>query len=424
VSPTFDHVLPFNLAVGAGPEWLASRRFMAAGIAAEGLPTSGREDFRHTSLRGLPAATLVAPRLPRSWTTDAAPGRSARIVLIDGHFAEAVSDATPFACSLATAVASDLPGVRHLGSTPSPDPLAAVSLATFSDGVFVHVSRLGDVPGYLEIVIVSSEQGAPSLALPRILVVAEDGARVTVVERHLTLGGAPAVTVPVTEVIAGRDSHVRHVRIQTCGRSDVCLATTLASVGQGATFESHLVSLGSETARVGTHVRIDGRGANARLRAVYAPSAGQRLDHYTSVEHVSPGGTSDQVYKGVVGEGGEGSVVARVGIGRRSVDSAAHQLLRALLLGASARANVRPQLEIDCDEVKAAHGASIGQLDPNQLFFLRARGLPIEAARGLLIRGFIAEVLDQLPHPSLAAALTRTVIASLGQSAIDDEEIL
>ncbi|MBT9555745.1 MAG: SufD family Fe-S cluster assembly protein [Myxococcales bacterium] len=410
------------------PGWLATRLDDAARrLEAAGVPTSAREDWRYTRLG---ARTALAGRaLP----TRGVARPSARLEIIDGVWDSSrscVPDAL-VVTTLADAVARELPGVTTLGAIADADePSLHASLASFPTGLYVHVPAGRPVPGevpLIELVISASRSGVTHT---RVLIVAEAGAQVCVVERHQGHPGAERLAV--TEVVVGAHATVDHVRLGLHGWIDsapdaaegVEFGTVAATIAAGGRFHSHVVSLGVGTSRTAVHATLRGAGAHAALRTLSATPAGCSHDHYTVIDHAVPGATSTQTTKSLIADGGVASVVARVLIGRGAVQSSANQSLKALLLGASAKANLKPQLEIDNDAVKAAHGAAIGRLDPLQLFFLRARGLDAATARALLIAGFVREVADTIPNAGLAGEVVRYVLGGLDlPSGLDGDDL-
>jgi Fe-S cluster assembly protein SufD len=324
------------------------------------------------------------------------------------------------ATTLADAVARELPGVTMLGGIADADePSLHASLASFATGLYLHVPASRAAPGEVPLIELVSSASRSGVSHLRVLVVVDAGAQVCVVERHQGHPGAERIAV--TEVMVGANATVDHVRLGLLGWSDsepgaaagLDLGTVAATIAAGGRFHSHVVSLGVGTSRTAVHATLRGGGAHTALRTLSATPAGCSHDHYTVIDHAVPAATSTQTTKSLIADGGVASVVARVLIGRGAVQSSANQSLKALLLGASAKANLKPQLEIDNDAVKAAHGAAIGRLDPLQLFFLRSRGLDAATARALLIAGFVQEVADTIPNAALATEVVRYVLGGL-----------
>jgi len=400
------------------PGWLTTRLERAAlRLTDVGAPTTAREDWRYTRLgsraplsaRPLPTARLATP--------------SARIELTDGQW-DSERSCVPAALvvtTLADAVARELPGITMLGGIADADePSLLSSLSAFAGGLYVHIPagrpEGGAVP-LIELVVSATRAGALH---QRVLFVVDAGAQVCIVERHQGHPGAERLAV--TEVAVGAGATVDHVRLglsgwagaETTAAAGLDLGTVAATIAAGGRFHSHIVSLGVGTTRTAVHATLHGAGAHAALRALSATPAGCSHDYYSVIDHAVPGATSAQTTKGLIADGGVASVVARVLIGRGAVGSSTTQSLKALLLGASAKANLKPQLEIDNDAVKAAHGAAVGRLDPLQLFFLQARGLDSATARALLIAGFVQEVADTIPNVALASEVVHYVLGGLG----------
>lgn len=422
------------------PQWLATRRAASRErLARIGMPTRKLEAWRYTDLsplRGVEAPWATPsptaspdPRLLAPWRLREV---SASVVFVDGHRAEELctpASALPRGLrvqSLASVLREEPDPVRdtlgHADSALDDEPYAELNTATFADGVLVRVDRGAQIAAPVELLFVTTERSHPTSTVARVLVDAGDGSAVTVVERYVGLGRQPYLTNAVTELALGRDARVEHVKMQQEGPAAVHFATLLARPGHGAELRSHVVTLGAASARNAVHVAFEAERAQCTLTGLYAAAHGQSHDHYTVIDHRAPHCTSAEVYKGVVGEKAVGSFLGRVLIREGAVRSATEQLARTLLLSDSARANCKPQLEIDNDDVTASHGAAIGQLDSDALFYLESRGIPPVEARGLLIRGFLQELVDRLPVAELAEGLPDLVLGRVGGASAAEGE--
>ena len=248
------------------------------------------------------------------------------------------------------------------------------------------------------------------MTYPRCLVVAEAGAECTLIEHYVGLGDILYFSNSVTEVVVGPDAHVRHVKLQQEAAGAFHIASCAVALDRDARYTSHTVTLGARVSRQDLRVLQRGEGAQAQIDGLTLIGGRQLADTHTVMDHSRPGGKCRQLNKCIVGGAAHavfsGKVIVRPGA--QLTDSA--QQSRNLLLSGKARVDTKPQLEIFADDVKCAHGATVGQLDPEQLFYLGSRGLAEGPARDLLTYAFGAEVIDRIPVPSLVGKLENAVM--------------
>ncbi len=442
---------------GAEPEWLtALRADGAARFERLGVPTTRREAWRYTSLRALnavdflPAPDASALPLDDPDSPDLSleppaplPDAVGRVVFVGGVFdpsRSTLSDlpglrVVPLERAVRdgdATVQAHLPTAKELGPHT---PFLAQNDARFSDGALIHVARGAQLAGPVELVFVTGDTGSPAQAWPRVLVVAEPLSQLTVIERHTNGRGpgavVPHLSTPVTHVVVGDGARVEHAihvgpplaaaggepGSQETPTPDYHLGTVLAQVGRDGAYASHTLLTSGAIARTEIRVRVTGPGAEVTLDGLYVPVGKEVHDVYTVIDHAVPHGRSDQVFKGLIAGEATGTYQGRVLIREGAVQSETHQVNHNLLLGGRARANTKPQLEIDNDDVTATHGSTVGQLDRDALFYLASRGVPGDVARGLLIEGFARALIDALPSPALADAVRPQVLGRLGASA-------
>jgi len=250
-----------------------------------------------------------------------------------------------------------------------------------------------------------------SAAYPRCLVIAEAGAGCTLIEDYVGLGDAVYFNDSVTEIVAGEGARVRHVRVQRESGGAFHIASCAAVLAKDAHYASHTVTFGARISRFNLNVLQQGEGVEVKLDGLALIAGRQLADTHTLMDHARPHGRCRQVHKCIVDGGAHavfnGKILVRPGA--QLTDSS--QQSRSLLLSDRAHVDVKPQLEIFADDVKCAHGAAIGQLDAEQLFYLKSRGLSDSRARNLLTYAFAAEVIDRIPVPSLTERLKQTVLA-------------
>jgi Fe-S cluster assembly protein SufD len=416
-----------GLAAGVGSAWLTRLRDAAAArFDALGIPKPTDEDWRQTNVQPVAAfATTVAPQpeLGPDALEDIALARAlpCRAVLVNGRFDQALSSLTlPRGVrirSLAAALAESPEELEpHLGRIASPDNAAFVALNTalFTDGVVVTVDDGVDAEP-IHIVHVAVPGRSPSAAHGRTLVLAGASSRCTVVESFVTLGTGTHLTNAVTEIVAGADAVVSHVKIQTESVSGWHVATIAGLQARGAEIVSHNISLGASTARNDIGSRLDGPGATCRLYGLYVAGGTQHVDNHTWLDHASAHCPSWEMYKGLLAGRARAVFNGRIIVREGAQKTDAKQSNKNLLLGEGALVYTRPQLEIHANDVKCTHGATIGRLDEEALFYLRTRGIGEDDARNVLIRAFADDLIDNLPVPELRPILGDALHARLAR---------
>lgn len=398
-----------------GPDWLIALRQQGADrFSALGLPTRRDEEWRFTSLRPLeslafdsaPAAGVVSDaELERL----AIPGVTGpRVVLIDGRFDAERSDLTglPEGATVRTLEQAIEAGgsvvESMLGSVADDDdhPFVALNAALMTEGVVVHVPDgvRAEQPIYVLSVTTGGGAGAaPSLLNSRNLIVVGEDAYVEVIEDHAAMSDeAVYLTNAVTEIVVGDRGHAEHVLIERESLAAFNMTALKSRQGAASQVNSHSVLLGGRIVRNDVNPRIEGAGADSQLNGIYVPTGDQHMDNHMRVEHRVAGCTSRQYYRGLLPDRTTGIFSGRIVVSETASETDAVQSCQNLLLSEDARAVTKPQLEIYNPDVKCTHGATTGQLVPEQLFYLRARGVDEATARGLLVYAFAAEGIDRI----------------------------
>lgn len=385
-----------------GLRTLARERF-----GATGLPTLRHESWRNTDLSALTRTTFAPPAAGMEPGFDRLPavGRGPRLVFVDGVLRPALSQLgdVPEGIEISS-IAHLLDGdAEWLGgqlgrfADLEANPLVALNTALFADGAALRFGRGTSFAEPVELVFVSlGRDGASTAYHPRLLIVAEEGAHATVVEHHIGYGLDPTLATPVAEIAIGDGASLVHAKIQRESREAFHLAHTIARVGRDARYDRFILAAGGRIARDEVTVVQAGPGAECRLGGAYMVGRGALCDNTTFIDHAEPHGSSREVYKGVIDGDGRGVFQGKILVRRGAQKTDGHQLNRALLLSDQARIDAKPELEIFADDVKCSHGATAGELDEDQLFYLRARGIPADDARSLLIAAFLGEALDEI----------------------------
>jgi Fe-S cluster assembly protein SufD len=291
---------------------------------------------------------------------------------------------------------------------------AALNTAFLDDGAALFVPRDTRVAQPVHLVFASSGTEPDRVRHPRVLLVAGAGSRSQVIVDHVDLTAARGFTNSVIEVRVEPGAELALVLVQREAEATFHVSNLAARVERDASLSVHTVTLGGALVRNDASVTLADEGARCRLDGLFAGRAEQLLDHHSLIDHAMPHGTSRQLVKGILDGGARGVFRGRVIVRPGAFGTDAGQSNPNLLLSAGAEVDSKPQLEIHADDVKCRHGASIGRLDADALFYLRARGLDEVAARDLLVRGFAAELLDALPVPALGAALSELLADRLG----------
>jgi Fe-S cluster assembly protein SufD len=229
------------------------------------------------------------------------------------------------------------------------------------------------------------------------------GARLTLIEANLGTGAY--LHNPVFSVDVADDAALTHLRIQQEGEDAFHLSTLYAEVGARGTYDSFLLTLGGRLARMEVHTRLAGEKATAHLNAAQLLGGSQHADFTTVVTHDAPATVSRQTVKNVLTGRSRGVFQGKIEVSRIAQKTDGYQMNQALLLSPDTEINSKPQLEIYADDVKCSHGSTVGELDPDQLFYLRSRGVPEAEARSLLVRAFLNEALDPIGHEAARGAM-------------------
>ena len=431
VHPYIESLLTGTRELARTPHgWLDERRGAALERAnALSVPTTRDEEWRFTDLTPLTRLKL-RPSRPESGGVGAdalaafeVPEAGARLVFVDGVFAPQLS---------ATAAAPGGLYVQPLAEALTRDgkrlePYLA-QLALYERNVFVALNTAHLRDGSVVVVpksvacekpvhILHFALAAETASYPRCLVVAEPGAECTLVEEYASAADGSYFTNAVTEIAVASGAKLRHVRLQRENERAFHIGACAVAVAKDASYATQTISLGARLSRYDLRVALNGEGAAAQIDGLALISGRQLADTHTLIDHAEPNGRSTQLHKTIVGGAGHAVFNGKIFVrpGAQLTDSA--QQSRNLLLSDKATVDTKPQLEIFADDVKCAHGATVGQLDPEQLFYLRSRGLPDAVARNLLTYAFGAAVIERIPVPSLVRRLEGIVMAQTGAPA-------
>lgn len=411
----FDH-LPVH---GAEAPKLSALRDAgrAAFTAMGGLPGARVEDFKYTPLAKLgefrPREPHAVDRIPASVPDFPA----VRLVLVNGRLDARLSDldALPKGVSIAAMADAVKDGavLAMLGST-LPDqglPMAGLNAARFRDGVAITIAAGAALELPLHLISIT---GAGAGIDPRHLVSLGENAEATLVETHVSVGEGLLAINAVTELLLAPSARLKHRVLFAEGADATHIATTGIDVADKAVYDGVSLSLGLGLMRNEMRVTLSGAHAEARLHGAYVGRDTAHIDTTTFIDHARPDCLSRQVFKGVLGDRSRGVFQGKVLVRPEAQRTDGHQLHKALMLSDKAEVDCKPELEIYADDVKCSHGATIGEIDLDQLFYLRARGIDEATARGLLVAAFVTETLDAIGEGALRDAFAARLDTVLG----------
>jgi len=407
------------------------RRDAIETLVSEGLPSSRDENWKYANLRPLEKVRFVAlaggtqggNAALTSADLPAPIGGYARYTFVDGVFAAALSAPLAKAGITVTSLRT-LPDPLHFAPSTSKDSrFALLNDAFATDSASIRVSTGTDWsmgpaggPTCIELVFVATVEAQAGSSYPRVEVQVEQFARLGLIERHVSLGtGANFVNASVQVDIA-RDATVNHYRVQESGAKATWLDTLSAVLAQGATYKLHAVNAGGLSSRSTINVLLAGQHASASISVASLGDRQQTQDVFVRVEHSAPHARSEQTFRGISAGRARvafnGMVVVREGA--HGTDS--QQSLRGLLAGPEAEIDVRPQLQIDTDDVRCAHGATAGKLDDDMLFYLLSRGIDPETAQRLLKWAFLEDVVARIEVPELRRQIERSLAGQMHEA--------
>lgn len=412
---------------GPAPDWLGAARSRAAGWAKQkGWPTRKDEDWKYTPLAPLIAgafqeADSSAVETDPDVQLPASGPSLARITFVNGSFAPERSalhglPAGVSVTSLASEISDGATDLEDFFSSKSGEfahAFEAINAAAAGDGVVVRVAADVDVVGLIELVFWSDGSAPAHRSQPRSVVVAGPRSRLSVLESYVGPPGAASWTNAVTQIVVGAGAQVDHYHLQDAPDGAFHLGLLDVTQHQASRFSSLSVALGSRVARQEVRVRLDGELAQLSLSGLYLPGGDRHHDNPVLVVHAAPNCTSRQLYKGIASERGHGVFNGHLVVLPGADGTDAAQTNKNLLLSDHAEIDTRPRLQILTDDVKCSHGAAVGALDPDAVFYLRSRGVPLEQATSILTAAFASEILQAVPDATLRSRLEALVASRI-----------
>ncbi len=414
-----------------GPDWLRPvRRAAMERGATLGFPTVRDEDWKFTNLAPLARKTFALARGGGKVSAkELAPfvfrGQEVwRLVFVNGRFALELSDPAAglpkgvIVGSLAAALERERELVeahlaRHLDYEH--DFFSALNTAFIEDGGFVYVPRGTVLERPIHLLYVETATPEPKVSHPRNLLIFDEVTQGAVIEEYVTLSTGEYFSNVATELVAGESAVVEHYLIERESERAFNVGTLRIEQARQSNVASHTVLFGGSLVRNNVHPVLAGEGAECLINGLFMPHGRQHMDNFMRVEHASPHCDSRQYYNGILDDRAHGVFSGRIVVHKDAQKTDAKQTNRNLLLSDDAQVDTKPQLEIYADDVKCTHGATIGQLDEDAIFYLRTRGVPQEMARALMLFGFAGENLERMKLPAVREYVEDLVAAKLPQ---------
>ena len=406
-------------ALSRDPDWLVPLRASALErYRRRGLPTLRDEDWRFTNVSALADLALAPPR-DRPPVPEGVLDRSLlhgldllRLVFIDGIFVPELSD-RPEGMTVRSldACLEEPPAIlrRSLGEEDAETVFADLNAAWFAGGVLLEIERRSVCPRPVHAIFVSSGSRPGLTAAPRNLVCAGEGSSAILVEEYLGEGSEPGLTSALTGFEVGRSARIEHIKIQNESAAWYHMGLIRARLDRDCSFRSHSFALGARLSRNDIRVRLEGEGLECVLNGLYLTRGRQLADHHMVVDHAAPRCRSHEYFNGILEDESRGVFHGRILVRSGAQKTDAKQTNRNLILSDNARANTKPQLEIHADDVRCTHGATIGQLDEEAVFYLMARGIPRPGARAMLQLAFAEEIVDRIGEDAVRERLHQVI---------------
>lgn len=417
--------------------WLKQQRQSAIDIFGQhGFPTTRHEAWKYTDVRALLKKNFTIAESAVETVDDErldalrfAGLDCHELVFINGHYSTSLSR-NPSAsqgtiiCSLANAGDE----TQKLSETwisqyarSDKHGFAALNSAFVTDGAFIHLPDNAEVDRPIHLIFIADNQQPLFISHPRNLIVLGNNARATVIESYVGLDEAEYCTNTVTEIVTGEGANLEHYKLQQESQKGFHVGYLHAHCERDSRLESHSISLGGALVRNDIDAILAGPGAHVGLNGLYMAGGKQHIDNHTRVDHCMPHTSSDETYRGVLDGKARAVFNGKVVVHRDAQLTDAQQSNANLLLSDDAEIDTKPELEIYADDVKCSHGATVGQLDENMLFYLRSRGIDAHTARSLLTFAFADEVIKRIKFAPVRERLEYKVVGRLPDAALITE---
>lgn len=400
-------------------------------FAELGFPTPKDEEWKYTNVAPIAragfsfsATNQAAPTISKEDLASfgIAESEDSRLVFVNGQFSDPLSLLTGIqgvtVAQLAQAANDErFSGVirEHLGrhADPVANGFTALNTAFIDQAAFVYVPKGVVLNEPLHLLFVTDTNNSTQAAFPRVLVVAEENSQVTLIESYVSTNAAQYLTNAVVEVVLKDGARVEHYKVQRESMNGFHVATTAADLGRNSRYDATTITYGAQLSRHDIHVTMDHEGAECWVDGLYLVNDTQHTDTHSVIDHRKPHCTSHQLYKGILDGKSRAVFNGKIFVRHDAQKTDAMQTNKNLLLSNEARVDTKPQLEILADDVKCAHGAAVGQIEEDELFYLETRGIHPDLARNLLTYGFAEEVIGKIKIESIREQLDEALLNRL-----------
>ena len=397
------------------PQWF--KKIRLAGISQFnklGIPTVKDEEWKYTNLASLAKQTFERPtdhnliemEAFRAYRND----KDINIVFVNGVLSTELSNFNkiPKGITISTideAIANNVPHIeKFLTQYDLANETVFVGLneALNETGTYIGVVKKTVYEGLIHIIHVTSSKSTNTASMPRTLITLDQSSEVTILESHIAFNDQIVYfTNALTDIFLGEDATVHYSKAQKESLNAFHIGQTRVSQERNSNFDGFTLTVGSKLTRNNLNIVLNGEGADAILNALYSIYGEQHIDNHTSVDHRVPNCTSNQLYKGILNNASRAVFNGKVFVRPIAQQTNSYQLNKNLLLGNKCRVDTKPQLEIFADDVKCTHGATIGQLNENEMFYLQTRCIPRNVATKMLVHGFVDDLFSTIKNDSI-----------------------
>ncbi|MGB5631311.1 MAG: Fe-S cluster assembly protein SufD [Waterburya sp.] len=397
----------------SAPQWLTDIRQQSKNwLSRLSVPTRQDEDWRFIDLSSLTVAKFVTVQNPEEKSYSPLPEtKNSRLVFVNGIYNTKLSDVSGLPEGVYVGNLDNLPtdynAAQYFAGQPGADAFTALNTAGGNDVAIVWANKNLVVDTPIHLVFIADGESQTSFAQPRSLIIGETGSSISLVEEYI--GTGEYFTNAVTEVFVKSNSRVNHTRIQQESAASYHIGKTAVSQERDSHYTINEINLGAKLLRHNPEAWQQGEQTETNLNGLTVATGDQTSDTHSIVALTKPHGTTNQLHKCIVGDRAHTIFNGKVFVPKEAQLTDATQLNRNLMLSSKARVDTKPELQITADNVKCAHGATVSQLEAEEIFYLRSRGLSEADANQLLIDAFAAEVIDRIPLESLRSRITQTI---------------
>jgi Fe-S cluster assembly protein SufD len=396
---------------GESASLVHSIRKAALGKFADmGFPTTHDEEWRFTDVAPIartnfkPILRLQTDGLSESVVQLFALGIENQLVFVNGHYAKNLSCISSLpqgakVTSLAEALATETATIaNHLARYVRSEENAFVALNTafMRDGAYINIPDGTVVDGPIHVIFISADHGELFMSHPRNLIIVGENCQVSLLESYVSLTSDTYFTNAVTEIVVGENSTVEHNKLQYENEQAFHVGAIQVHQARNSTFASNNISLGGALVRNNIATVLDGEGCESTLNGLYLATDKQHVDNHTAIDHAKPHCNSFEMYRGILGGKSHGVFNGKIFVHKDAQKTDAKQTNKNLILSDEASIDTKPQLEIFANDVKCTHGATVGQLDDEAIFYLQSRGVGLEEAKDILIWAFASDVIGKI----------------------------